>query len=74
MLAFSSSKWAIITSPTATPIGLAMVSVVPLTIFTFALPPRWKMLLALVLTRIVGSESISTGEPPVPLRELVVNS
>ena len=34
------------------------------TLFEFALPLRWKMVLVL-LTRIVGLESIAAAEPPV---------
>jgi hypothetical protein len=65
--AFLQRNLAIITSPTATPIGLAMLSVVLFPWFiVVALPPRSKMVLVLP-SRIVGCEAIDTGEPPEPL-------
>ena len=65
--AFLQRNLAIITSPTATPIGLAMVSVVLFPWFiVVALPPRSKMVLVLP-NRIVGceAEAVSPEESPV---------
>jgi len=58
-----------------TPMGLAMASVVPLlTLFAVALPPRWKMLVVLLVTRIFGLESIGEDPPPAPLWEPAVKA
>jgi hypothetical protein len=59
----------IITSPITTPVGLAMVSVLPAAWPFVVTLPRWKML---VLTTIDGLEAIAVGVPPALVFVLVV--
>jgi hypothetical protein len=59
---------AIITSPTVTPFGLAMISTPLLVLFCVATPRCWTV----GLTTMAGLELIATGGVPVPLRVLVV--